>query len=288
MLLPLLNPYVDAFLCMALALLLTGIFYSLVPVFQRIPVVGGSLASFAKSMGQAIIHGLGVVFGGLTGAVGDSFHAVARFIDHTYLQFRSHAVAILEAATLLGAVVTAVHALRLLVHRAVGSVGALAPRVKTLEREWHGIEHRVKTLERKVAQGIGHDLRIRIKALEQEYTGLRDKVIPDIRSIARGAETEVQDLRKWVTDNVPLIGTAAFAGAIAAALSTLGLGWLRCNSNPFNNNRNACGLWGDLADVLALVVAAELALNFEDLVREAQGVAEVTTVAIQDVFGLNG
>lgn len=282
----LLNPYVDAILCLALAFLIVGIMESLAPFLQKVPWVGGQLANAARSMAQAISHACGVAVQGITHLIGTAFHATARLVDHTYHQFRSHAVAIYQAADLLNHIASAIHRLKATVAHAVGSVGAVLPRVKTLEKEWHGIEHRVKTLERKISQGIGHDLRIRIKALEKEYTGLRDTVIPNVRGIAQHAEHEVTDLRQWVEDHALLVGTTALTGAVAWALSSLGLGWLRCNSNPFNNNKNACGLWGDLSSLLGLATLAIAAADFEELVKEAQSLEEEAVGAIKTLWNL--
>jgi len=251
-----------------------------------VPGLGTALKNAVESVARAIDNALGSVVNGIEKAIGKSWHLQARLFEWALRELRAHARALLLIATPVGAIAAVVRGIRALVHRLEHAGHTVGGRVKSLEREYHGIEHRVKSLERKLTKGIGHDLRIRVAGLEDEVTTIEHKTIPAIRTLAHEAEADVTSLRKWITDNVPLAGTTAFAGAIAWALGQLGLGWLRCNSNPFNNNKNACNLWGDLAGLLGLATAVLAAEDFEKLVREMQGLEDIAIGATKDLFNL--
>lgn len=255
-------------------------------VFRRIPVVGGYIAGAADSVAQAISYAAGKLEHGVDRLIGASWHLLARYMDHLWHHLEGQAGFLVHMAeTALGLTHAHVH-LKSIVHKAVGAVGHVVPRVKRLEKEWHGIEHRVRELARELHKGIGHDLRIHVKALERALGRVEHRVIPNIRSIAQGAEHEVTSLRKWVKDHALIAGTAAFAGSVAWALSRLGLGWLRCSTNPFNNNKRACALWGDLAGLLGLVTTVLIAEDFEQLVREMQTLEGEAIGVAKDLFDL--
>jgi len=270
----------------AAALAIALIMNKLSAILDGVPWVGGKLSSAAKSMAQAISNAAGTLEAGIDHLIGGAWHALSRYIDSLWHQLTTQAHLIALLAHLVGRLVHDVVGMRHLVHGASRALHVVLHRFVVIGHELDRLGHRVKVLERDFSRGIGHDLRIRIKALEKEYTRLRDTVIPNVRGIAQEAEQGVTDLRKWVTDNVPLVGTAAFAGAVAWALGHLGLSWLRCNSNPFNRSKNPCGLWSELDDLLGLAVLTVGALEFETLVRTAQSLTDEAVQDFEDVFGL--
>lgn len=90
----------------------------------------------------------------------------------------------------------------------------------------------------------------------------------------------------WIRRHPLGIAAAGFAGAVAVALNRLGLGWLRCRSNPFTKSKNPCGLWNDLAGLLGLATAAVAVYEFDTLMRETQALADDAIKIIDDVFGV--
>lgn len=285
-----LSPLLLGLVCLALATILTvlvyALFHPLIAALQAIPVIGGRLAAPFKAIESAVLRALGAAEHKVDALIGWSWHLLAKQADWLWREVKRHGLVALQVATLTYSIVDAYHRLRHLVHSIRHVTTASSGAIKRLEKEYHGIEHRVKSLERAIAKGIGHDLRIRVAGLEEELGRVEGKTIPAIRSRVASVEHDIGSLRKWVTDNVPLIGTTAFAGAVAWALSNLGLGWLRCSSNPFNNNKKACALWGDLDELLGLAVLTVGALEFETLVRAAQGLTEEAVQDFEDVFGL--
>jgi hypothetical protein len=158
--------------------------------------------------------------------------------------------------------------------------------VKTLTKEYHGIDRRVHRLEHELAAGIGNDVRVEVGKLDRELHKLRTRVIPKIESEAQAAEADVTALGTYVRDNYLSNAETDIEAAVAIGLAALGLGGLRCNSNPWKNNPNACGLWGDLADLLGLALALGVALDFETFVHEAQAATEATVGAVEAFVGL--
>jgi len=281
------NPYVVAAECLALALLMVGIFYSMVPVFQQIPVVGKYLANAAKAIAQAITHGLGVVLGGLTNAVGVSFHAVARFLGHSWSQLRSHAHLLLLITGEIGLIAGAVHAIRKLAEHA-STVGAgIHHAVKVLQREFHGIEHRVKTLERKIGKGIGHDLRIHIKALEKWEEAAKAQLAADAKAIATTIPATITDLKNFLGIRKGISYLEWAAGIALAAIGVDALASIRCDEFGRNFRNRGCSQWGALDDLLGLLALGILAADFETLVHEAQDLTEGAITVFDDVFGLS-
>lgn len=279
--------YALIFLTLALAFasrkLTQALLGGLIAALQAIPVIGGKLASPLKAVESAIVEACYSIENGADKLAGATWHVTARLLNWTWRELKAHAAALAAIAPGVGTALTLYHGIRNLVHRLERIAHVATHGIKTLEREYHGIEHRVKTLERDITKGIGHDLRIQVAGLETEVTHLENKVIPKIRSIANTAEADVTSLESWVKNNALIVGTTALAGAIAAALSSLGLGWLRCESNPFNNNKNACGLWGDLASVLAAVGIFGLAIDFRDIVKASVELVGDGTQAIESL-----
>jgi hypothetical protein len=127
---------------------------------------------------------------------------------------------------------------------------------------------------------------VEVGKLDRELHKLRTRVIPKIESEAQAAEADVTALGTYVRDNYLSNAETDIEAAVAIGLAALGLGGLRCNSNPWKNNPNACGLWGDLADLLGLALALGVALDFETFVHEAQAATEATVGAVEAFVGL--
>lgn len=281
----LLDPYVGAILLLALAFLIVGIMRSLAPLLVKVPFVGSSLAGWVDGMAQAIAHACGVALRGVDNAIGGSFHAIARFLGHTWGQFRSHAEALLSAAAAIQALVAAFHGIRSLVHQLEHAGARVGGSIKTLEREWHGIEHRVKTLERDLAKGIGHDLRIQIRALERWRTSAETAIDTTIPRAIAGVSGDLASLRQWLGVKAGANFKDWAAGLLLAGLAALGLSGLNCDSNPFKNNPNACSLWGTLAKLLGLAAFLTVAFDFQEFVDASDQAAAFIGNAVADFEG---
>ena len=251
---------------------------------ESIPAVGPPLASGVRSIAKAITNACGALIGGIEGLVGAGLHLLARYLDHAFRQFVTHASLILHLARIVGGALYTVTGLRALVHQLSRAVHVVLHRFVRLGRELHGIEHRVKALEHEIAAGIGEDVLPRIKALDRELAKVEHKVIPAIEADVATAESDISALRKWIADNIPLPGTDAFAGAIAVALSLLGLGGLRCNSLLSSLRNRGCGLWQGLEDLLGLFVDAVLFVDLCRLLPELEQLFSLVEAPLVEVI----
>lgn len=280
-------PLVVAILCLALATIITVLMVNVMNSLGGLPVIGGKLAGLARSVAATITRVCSAALSGIEALIGGTFHRCATFLDRTWHLIAETPNVVAHLARVVGDGVYRVSGLRAAVHYLERIAHFALHKFGVIERELHGIEHGIKTLERELGKGIGEDVLPRLNSLDRELAKLRNKVIPGVKDIAEGAETDAQAALGKI-EAIPYPTSAKSWGeAIAAGLTALGLGWLSCRSNPFNRNPNACGALGDLGDLLGLIVAIEAALDFDALVHEAQDVAEVTATGIMDVFGLS-
>lgn len=263
-----------------------ALFGPLITILQAIPAIGSKLAAPFVAIEKAITSACGSIEAGCDKLMGTSFHATARLMDWVWKQIKKHAMTLAVAAPIIGNLANLYEGLRALVHRSSHIAQGITRAVKTLEREYHGIEHRVKVLERKIAKGIGHDLRVRIAGLEDEVTTLENKVIPSIRAAANEAEADVTALGKYVEDHFVRNTTAEIEAAVAVGLAALGLSGLRCNSNPFKNNKNACGLFGDLSSLLGVPAIVLSVSSFEELVKEMQALEQGIIAGLEELLDI--
>lgn len=249
----------------AAALAISLIMAKIGDIFRGIPVVGGYIAGAVESVAQGIANVCGKLEHGIDGLIGASWHWMARYLDRTWHHMVADAHLGFRLAEAIGGHIYDLSGLRALVDALTKAWHGIEHGVKVLQREFHGIERRVKALERSIAEGIGHDLRVEIKALEHEVTKIDHKIIPAIRSEVATAEADVSALQKWVTDHALLVGTTALTGAVAWALSQLGLGGLRCPSFLRSLGNRGCGLWNGIEDLLGLFIDAVLLSHLCDL-----------------------
>ena len=245
-----------AFFVLALAFVIEDMIKNVANVVRGIQVVGGYLAGALDSIARAITSAAGAIMGGIDHLIGATWHLFATYLDRTFNQLEAHSSVIAHLAELVGKGIYSITGLRALVHGAVRTIHGIEHGVKTLERDFKGIEHDVRTIEKSLAHGIGNDVLPRLRTLEREVGKVENVVIPGIRGIANTAENEVTALRKWITANMPLASTLTFAGAVAWALGSLGLGALRCRGFTNLLGKWGCGLGGLLDALLGLAISA--------------------------------
>lgn len=252
---------------LAIALIMTRIG----AVVRTIPVVGGPLGGAFTSMAKAVTSACGALMGGIEGLVGAGLHLLARYLDKWLEQFVTHASLILHLAQVVGHVLGRVTGISGLVHQFTKVLHTVLHRFVAIGRELFHVERLVKRLEHDLAKGIGEDVLPRIKSLDRELHKVEHKVIPALEADVATATNDVTALRKWIADNVPIPGTQAFVGAIAVALGLLGLGGLRCDNLLGSLRNRGCGLWQGLEDILGLlfdaVIVADLCAMLPELER---------------------
>jgi hypothetical protein len=230
------------------------------------------IAGPVSSLAQGITNVCGKLEAGVDHLIGVAWHLMARYLDREWQRIEDQASLTWHVINGLVPISAAIGRLDHLVHSTAHGVAGVLPRVKTLEREYHGIEKQVKTLEHDVAKGIGHDVLPRIRSLDKRLGHVIGKVIPAIEAADAQAEKAIGDLWKWARQNTLVAGSAAFAGAVAIALSTLGLGGLRCNTLLNSLTKRGCGLWNGLEDVLGLLFDAAVFTDLCQVIPLVEGV----------------
>lgn len=241
-----------------------ALFTPIIAAVGHVPLLGGALRGALVSVEQSISNALGSVENGIDALIGASWHRLAQLTDWLWKELKGHATLLATLAATLAGFGNVLAAIRALVHHTTHAGAGTSARVKTLERELHGIEHQVRTLERDVSKGIGHDVLPRLKSLDRELNRVENKTIPAIEAADAQASSAISDLWTWIHKTIPIPGTDAFTAAVAVAL---GLGvWnlFRCPTFLGKTLGRGCGLWNALEDVLGLLADAVI---FADLCR---------------------
>lgn len=258
--------------------LVRGLLNGLASLTSNIPFVGSITASAFHNVEHAISNGLGNAISGIESRIAHQFHNLARVLEHFWHQFVRMAENAYDIARLVAGAATYPDIgrlnrdLRKLVKRAEHAAAAAV--AKAL--------HDAKGYTHSVAQGVYP----RLRHLEHEVTKTLPREIRHARSLAREAEDGVARLWGRVKALERSVGAGAIAAVVATVLAAVGLDWLGCRDGASRVGRSGCGLWDDLGDVLGLLAAVELALNFETFVHDAQVAAEGTVTAVKDVAGL--
>lgn len=255
---------------------------------QGLPFPLNKMAAVTQALAEAVTAACGKLESGVDGLIGAAWHSLARLTDALWEEIEAHSGVLARYGGTLGKLIDLALHLKSYATHAAHSLAAGIGNVRALSRALTHLERRVKVLEHDVAHGIGEDVLPRVKSLDRELHHLEHKVIPKIRQEAQAAEGDVTALGQYVRDHYLANTTDAIEGAVAVGLAALGLSGLRCESNPWKNNPNACGLWGDLSDLLGLALALGFALDFETFVHDAQAATEASAEAVKAFVGLAG
>ena len=258
----------------------------LITFVNHLPWIGSAIAGLLTRAEQAVAHACGTIEDGCDSLIGSSWHVLSRQMDRLWHVIVGTPTALLQLARIVGGHVYSVSGLRALVHFLTRLEHTTAARIRPLVRRLDHLLHRVKALEHDISKGIGEDVLPRIRSLDRELHKLRTGVIPRVEAEAAAAERDVTALGEYVRAHYLANTQDEIAAAVAVGLAALGLGGLRCNSNPFKDNPNACGLWGDLSALLGLAALTLGALNLEQLVGMMQGVTEETVGLVESTFGV--
>jgi hypothetical protein len=230
-----------------------------------IPWVGTAVSGGLHKAEQHIVNIFSGAANGVQSAMGWSWHLQARMIDWLGREINSHANLLWLLANQIPG---------------VGLVRSLLEAVHVAEREigrlWKSIPG--------TAHGIAKPIAGELKALERwTYPKVRhavnevDHVIPKdiagLRSRTKTIEGELGRLWKAIRANEAALATTAFVGAVALALSRLGMGWIRCNNAAQLGKKYGCSLWSHLEQLLPLGILLTVAFDFPAFCKAASVVA---------------
>lgn len=281
----LLDPYVDVILALALAYLSLLLVKALFGPLGGIPVVGSKIAALEHAISQSVANACGSVVRPVDVAVGKSLAGIAGLVNRVAGFVGDVGRVIFGTAETVAALVYAFSGVRALAHELHGAFRGIEHGVKTLEREFHGIEHRIKALEHDLTKGIGHDLRLALHQTEKEVAHIEHKALPAIRAADAQAESAISNLYDWAKGKADLIGIGTFAGAIAVALSALGLDWIKCKEGKNLYKQHGCGMWSLIGNLLGLAGFLTIAFDFREFVSASDTVASFIGTTVADFEG---
>lgn len=238
----------------------------------KLPVIGGWLDATAHHIEQRITNVFGTAAAKVEGLVGAMWHAQARIIDRIGQEIASH-------AGLLATLAQFVPGVGVLAHL-YGLIQAARSLVTKLAHEVAGVGHSAGLSVRALAHRINTVVLPRIGRLEREYDRIIDKDIAALRTRTKTVEKSLEDVWTYVRSHPWTLVTEAFVGAVAVALSRLGLDWLRCPSLGRLGKRFGCTPWSILEEILAVEILALAATDLCDFAALVQTTADAFSPAL--------
>lgn len=252
----------------------------LIDLLNKIPTVSIG-TEFLHTVEQAVTSAFGTAFAWVDKELGASIHAMARLVEWVGSEIEHNAVALAEMVPVLGNIVAAIENIRALAHHSSRASTVQAAQVKTLEREYNGIEHQVKTLEREY-HGIDQvAVRHRLRAIDKELHTLEAQTIPAIQQAESDAQSAINNLYDWAKGKASLLGIGTFATAVAAALGLSSLSGFLCNEFRNILGRGCSGLWSGIDNLLGLFIDLFVITDLCDVIPVLeQGYADVAAPAV--------
>lgn len=232
---------------------LTALLGALGHVTSIIPFIGGVTSGIVHSAERAVTAALGDAESFFDARIGAAWHELARLVDWTYKELRSHANLLYTIASLLVGP-AAVGALR-------AGIAVLHGNVHAAQKQITSTYSRVLSLEHRLQHTITAGVLPRLGRLEREYDHVIDKDIAGLRSRTKTVEKSLDDVWKYVRTHPWTVVTDAFVGAVAVALGRLGLNWIKCESGKSLFSKRGCSLWSRLDGLIGLFAEAALVTN---------------------------
>lgn len=236
-----------------------------------IPGVGGWLKGKIEDVAHHITSELGHAATVLEARVGASWHSFARLVDWMGREIARHAALIeriandLVTGNVFDLVRLEVQGARRLIHY--------------VEKQVVGIGHDVIGRLRTIEKGIGADVLPRIRSLDRRLTREITREGARARAAEHALDREVTALGKWIRSHPWTIVTDAFVGAVAVALTRLGLDWIRCDSAKAVARKRGCNMWNDLDGLLTAALAVAATMSLVELAKaEQEVVGDLSTV----------
>lgn len=282
----LLDPLVDAILVIALALVAKKIIEALFSPLTGVAVIGGAISGAINAASKAVAAACGTILGPIDHAVGASLHAMARLTVSVGLGIKDAAGTLADASGLIATIAVAVHGLRNLINHVRGITASVGSTIKTLSRGLHALVHRVTHIEHVLAGGVGHGIAERLLRLEKDVKHLEKHTIHQLEQDVAAIPQDITNYLNGIGLDISKVDTAAFAAAVTFALADIGLGGLSCRSNPLKDNTAACSWWSGIASLLGLAAAVWAVEDFEQLVKQMQGLEADVVTGFKDLTGL--
>lgn len=221
----------------------------------HVPGIGGVLSSPVNKVVHWMEHEFATAEAYLDGVLSNYIHQLGLLFAWMVREIRetSHLLYVLSTAMVGHEALRAIDATLGLVHRlevrVAHTLDHALGQLRHFESELaHAVNSRIGGAVHTLIKPITADLgaldrfaRSRVGALERGVDIAIPGALHGLREWAHGLSREYDALWHRIRRAEALIGTTAFAGAVAIALSTLGVEWIRCR-NWRRVGRGVCGM----------------------------------------------
>ena len=280
--------------------LVSYIVYGIVQILNRtvgrLPGVGSAITGAANYFESVVSTAMGKAVGAIDRDISFWWHALTAEVEWLGKQIEDTAGVLLTVASLASGHPNA--RARAWIAAAIGLA------LKPVDALAHEAEKGVLKLERKLAHGaegvIGGAIASALKPVLTELHGLEQWTYPKVQGV-EGEITNViypgiADLRSRATEieNAAIqvyrdaagvyhaVNVDALTAAVAIALPTLGLEWLRCSSASGLARARGCGLWSGLSSLLGLLVDVYAVTHICELLPELDSLISELAVPVVD------
>lgn len=256
-------------LCIALAHAIVALLQWVANFLRSLPGIGGTVAGWMEGIAKAIAHAAGGLAGGVDKMIGGAWHLLSNYVDKALNQLIEHSAVLLHLAEIVGNGLYAVSGLRAFV-RSISYVAHTALHLADkLQREYQGIEAKVRTIEHEIGAGIGNDVRTSVDHLLKWEKVAKGELATLEGELGKAVDVPLTDLEHFLGVK-PLTKYLDWAaGIVTAAVGLEAFNLLKCGflRNLWNNR--GCGLWQGLDDILGLLFDAVLFADLCELLPQA-------------------
>jgi hypothetical protein len=126
----------------------------------------------------------------------------------------------------------------------------------------------------------------RIRSADWEIDHVLEPGLANVRARTKALEHGAVRTWEWIRAHGRSAGALAFAGAVAWALTKLGVGWIRC-ANWRRIGKTVCGLPRSRIDaLLGLLLGTLLLANIRTLAQFAEAVEHEAARGVADLVGV--
>ena len=208
--------------------------------------------------------------------VAAGLHDAARLTDDTADVIRTQGAIIAGLAGAISGTATSAEV--------AGAISGLTKRVGNAEAQAKGIGADVLPRLKHLEKQISSDVLPKIRSLDKEINKDIAREKARARGVEKGLAGDIGKLWDWTRTHPWTVVTDAFVGAVAVAISRLGLDWIKCNSARNFFNRRGCNAWNDLDSLLAAALAVAASMSLVELAKAEQEVIGDLTTVVKDFW----
>lgn len=231
-----------------------------------IPLIGSLIGAAIDKVMQPMAHALGELEQYIDSGIGTSLHLTAQLVRQTYDFFERSSSIYATLARFVteiprfGDLVSLYRSLRHLIAASVHGVTSII--------------HHTTVVTQTVTKTVGTAVLPRLRTVEHEVEHVVEHDIASLRARTKTLEKEYAKLNKEIRAHPWTVVTTAFVGAVALALTRLGLEWIKCDNAKQVFKKRGCSLWTQLDKLLGLAGFLTIGFTFREFVDASETVAK--------------